>query len=116
MARKHNLLKDLHVLDLCCGSGLQGLTLRLCGFKGILTGIDVLSKMIEAAQHRCCYYDHLLLTNVNQEIQQPRMMADLILCTGQWNCSTLGMCLLHSLDSSSMAGCSGSPFKPDKRT
>mmetsp|Transcript_6975 Transcript_6975/g.12780 ORF Transcript_6975/g.12780 Transcript_6975/m.12780 type:complete len:153 (+) Transcript_6975:425-883(+) len=37
--------------------------------------------MIEAAQHRCCY-DHLLVANVNQGIQQPRMMADLILCMG----------------------------------
>jgi ubiquinone/menaquinone biosynthesis C-methylase UbiE len=89
MARQHNLLKDLHVLDLCCGTGLQGLTLRLCGFKGILTGIDVSSKMIEAAQHRCCY-DHLLVANVNQGIQQPRMMADLILCTGAMELLDIG--------------------------
>lgn len=81
MARQHKLLKDAHVLDMCCGTGLQGLTLRLCGFEGVLSGADVSPAMIEAAQHRGCY-DYLSVANMNEGVQYPSLVADVIICVG----------------------------------
>lgn len=43
------------VADVACGIGLPGHTLRLCGYRGRLVGLDLSSRMLEKAQRRASY-------------------------------------------------------------
>jgi predicted TPR repeat methyltransferase len=68
-------------LDLACGVGLIGQTLRLTGIEGHLTGIDLSPGMLAKARARGCY-DALIEANVNEPLPLADECADVVICTG----------------------------------
>ncbi|KAJ3131368.1 hypothetical protein HK100_006433 [Physocladia obscura] len=69
------------VLDLCCGVGFPGQTLRLMGYKGYLIGCDISSGMLEKAITRHCF-DELYISDVNKALPVVDASVDIIICTG----------------------------------
>jgi ubiquinone/menaquinone biosynthesis C-methylase UbiE len=73
--------KDGHFLDVACGVGLMGHTLRLVYVEGRLTGADISAGMLAKANARECY-DALLTANVNERLPVGDRSIDVALCTG----------------------------------
>jgi predicted TPR repeat methyltransferase len=69
------------VLDLACGVGLLGQTLRLTHVDGHITGVDLSSGMLAKAHARGCY-DALVQANVNERLPFPDQSIDVGICTG----------------------------------
>lgn len=69
------------VYDICCGTGLMGQMLRLCGFEGVLEGYDISQKMLNVAESRKCY-NYLGIANANEKLPISDDVADAVLCTG----------------------------------
>ena len=78
-----------HLLDLACGVGLMGQTLRLARVKGPLTGIDLSAGMLAKAAARDCY-DSLLQANVNERLPIPDEQVDVVVCTGAMELLDIG--------------------------
>jgi len=71
-----------HALDVACGVGIPGLTLRLCGFQGRITGTDISPGMLDQASTRGCY-DELLAADSNDGLAEiASESVDLVVCTG----------------------------------
>ncbi|KAH0789145.1 GNAT family N-acetyltransferase [Histomonas meleagridis] len=69
------------ILDVCCGIGLIGQTLRMLGFNGMLIGCDISEKMLEKALIRNCYND-LFVQDVDKGINVFEDSIDIIIITG----------------------------------
>jgi len=73
---------DARILDVACGIGLPGHTLRLSGFAGHLSGTDLSAGMLARSSERRVY-DHLFVANANEGLTSvPRASLDLVLCVG----------------------------------
>lgn len=70
----------LRTLDVACGIGLQGQTLRLCGYQGTLVGLDISPGMIARVLHRGCY-DDVIVANANGTFSFDAPF-DVVICTG----------------------------------
>ncbi|KAH3759238.1 GNAT family N-acetyltransferase [Pelomyxa schiedti] len=73
--------RSLTVLDLCCGVGLPGQTLRLMGFTGRLVGSDISKGMLNKAALRCCY-DELYIADSQTTLCVPDSTVDVVVCSG----------------------------------
>lgn len=69
------------VLDVACGVGLPGHTLRLCGCQAHLVGADISPGMIQQAERRKVF-DRLIVSDANKPLPFGAEYADLIVCTG----------------------------------
>jgi len=67
------------IVDVACGIGLPGHTLRLCGLQGRLVGTDISPGMLEQARGRRVY-DELVLANANKGMPIESASADLVVC------------------------------------
>jgi ubiquinone/menaquinone biosynthesis C-methylase UbiE len=76
-----SLKKGGHFLDVACGVGLMGHTLRLVHVEGRLTGADISAGALAKAAARDCY-DELLTANVNERLPVADRSIDVALCTG----------------------------------
>ncbi|KAJ3338157.1 hypothetical protein HDU83_008295, partial [Entophlyctis luteolus] len=74
-------LNDFCVLDLCCGVGYPGQTIRLMGYDGHMIGCDISRGMLNSAASRCCF-DELFVTDANNGIPVPNGSVDVVVCTG----------------------------------
>jgi len=80
-SRLQQLPVTTHIFDICCGTGLMGQLLRICGFRGVLSGFDISPGMLGVARRRRCY-DYLQTADANRGFSFPRGTADVILCSG----------------------------------
>uniref|UniRef100_A0A7S3DY70 N-acetyltransferase domain-containing protein n=1 Tax=Entomoneis paludosa TaxID=265537 RepID=A0A7S3DY70_9STRA len=62
---KRSLESKHRFLDMACGIGLQGQTLRLCGYEGELVGTDISPGMVDRVLYRGCY-DKAFVLNANR--------------------------------------------------
>ncbi|KAJ1551889.1 hypothetical protein HK405_013534, partial [Cladochytrium tenue] len=73
------------VVDLCCGVGLPGQTIRLMDYEGHLIGLDISPGMLAGAAARLCY-DELQVADVAAAASGlplfPDGGADVVVCTG----------------------------------
>jgi len=70
-----------HLVDVACGAGLMGHTIRMLGFRGMMSGVDVSSGMVDEARGRSCY-DALWTEDVREGVSVDSGAADVVLCTG----------------------------------
>lgn len=71
-----------NVLDVACGTGLPGHTLRLSGCQAHITGTDISAGMVDEAAKRHCY-NKLFVGNANNGFGDiVDQSQDLIVCTG----------------------------------
>jgi len=81
-AEQHGVLTARsHVLDVACGAGLMGHTLRMVGYGGMLSGVDISPGMVDQAHGRRCY-DVLWAQDVREGVEAETGSADVVLCTG----------------------------------
>ena len=69
------------VLDLCCGVGLPGQTIRMLGYKGTLFGCDISRGMLTKAAMRGCF-DDLFVQDVNKGLCIFEESVDVIIDVG----------------------------------
>jgi len=69
------------VLDVACGIGLPGHTLRLCSFEGRMLGTDISPGMLSLARERRVY-DRLFVANANEGLALDESSIDLVVCVG----------------------------------
>jgi len=69
------------VVDVACGIGLPGQTLRLCGYRGVLSGCDISPGMVDRTRSRGAY-DEVLVADVNTGLPWDDSTADVVICTG----------------------------------
>eukprot|EP00039_Didymoeca_costata_P028614 m.21725 g.21725 ORF g.21725 m.21725 type:complete len:698 (+) comp7217_c0_seq1:401-2494(+) len=69
------------VLDVACGIGLPGQTMRLAGYSGHISGTDISEEMVKRARKRG--YDHTFVADANTGLQQvPTESKDIVVCLG----------------------------------
>jgi len=72
---------DASIVDVACGIGLPGHTLRLCGFTGQMIGSDISHGMLTQARQRRVY-DRLLEADANRGLGLRSASVDLVVCMG----------------------------------
>lgn len=74
--------EDAVVLDVACGIGLPGHVLRLCGFKGRMSGTDISAGMLAQARERPVY-DETFVCNANEGLSEvDDASVSLVVCMG----------------------------------
>lgn len=97
-AIKHLQSKDAEVLDLACGTGLVGESLKSCGFTGVIEGVDGSSSMLEQARKREIYRNLLCAFVVpDKPLPYSDDQFDAIVCSGGFGPGHLNPSVLHNL-------------------
>jgi len=71
----------MRAVDVACGIGLPGQTLRLCDFGGEIVGLDVSPGMVQRTLARGAY-DKAFVCDANKGLLLPAAYADILICTG----------------------------------
>lgn len=79
--KSYEINDKMTILDLCCGIGMPGQTLRMLGYKGKLIGCDISKEMLKKATERGCY-DDLFIQDVNEGLKCFEDSLDVIIITG----------------------------------
>ena len=75
------LSNEMKLLDLACGDGLMGETLKSKGFQGQITGIDLSAEMLRDA-HKTGAYFNLIKANLLEKIDLEDNSMDCVTCVG----------------------------------
>ena len=84
LVNQYNLIKldnNKIILDECCGVGLPGQTIRLCGYKGKLIGCDISEGMLTKAYSKGIY-NELFIQDMNEELLLYDNYIDMIINVG----------------------------------